>query len=195
MRCPECHERLLGDPERHGARCPYCREPLYRERRRRRRFRPDGQCAVHPDSRAVDTCPRCGNYVCEVCLTPWYYSRLCAACVEFLLERHQTGSEENRAHFQQALRAMILGAVSWGLVVMGLVLAGGGAEIKNIPIVVLGVFLVLPSPIASVLGLGQALAALRVRGDHLILATMGLILSGLHMGAIIGLVALAQLQT
>ena len=47
--------------------------------------------------------------------------------------------------------------------------------------------LIFASPLPSVLGLGQGIAALRARGDHMILATLGLVLCGLNVGVFIGL--------
>jgi hypothetical protein len=47
--------------------------------------------------------------------------------------------------------------------------------------------LMLGSTLPSAIGLGQGIAALRARGDHMILATLGLILCGLNVGVCIGL--------
>ena len=46
----------------------------------------------------------------------------------------------------------------------------------------------------SALGLGQATTAVRVRGNHLIMATIGLLLCGLHIGAMIGVLAFSVWQ-
>ncbi len=195
MRCPFCRERLSGRPERWGARCPWCREPLYEEedRPRRRRQEP-GQCAVHPDSAAYHTCGRCGNFMCQVCRTHWRHGWLCISCVNFLLEHKETAPGEAAAHLRGALIALVLGALSWFIVLGGVLLAVAGVETRNILLVGAGGLVLLASPVFSVLGVGQGLAALRLRGSHMILATMGLVLSGLHVGTIIGLLTFSLSQ-
>ena len=40
-------------------------------------------------------------------------------------------------------------------------------------------------------GIGQAVAVLRVRGNHMILATIGLVIGGLYVGLFIGLFAVS----
>jgi hypothetical protein len=194
-RCPSCRERLSGDLDRHGARCPYCREPLYEaDPHGPRRRREVGQCAVHPDNPAASTCQRCGNYVCEVCRTRWRERWLCAACVDRALDRKEAVPAEAAAHLRQALLALVLGAVSWGIILVGVLVATAAVSSKNIGLVVVASLVLLVSPVASILGLGQAVAALRTRGDHMILATIGLILSGLHVGSIVGLLTFSLSQ-
>ncbi len=189
--CPECGERLPADPDGTGARCPACREPLYDERPSRRRPAEDGQCAVHPGNAALGTCGRCGNYLCAVCRTRWRERWLCAACVDRALEHKEAVPAEASAHLRQALLALGLGVSSWGLFLLGVVFAAamnaGGAQAMMIP----AVMLIFASPLPSVIGLGQAIAAIRARGDHMILATLGLILSGLNVGVFIGLFSFA----
>ena len=54
--------------------------------------------------------------------------------------------------------------------------------------------LLLASPLPAVLGIGQGAAAIRARGDHMILATAGLLLSGLHVGVLVGMFTFAVWQ-
>jgi hypothetical protein len=49
------------------------------------------------------------------------------------------------------------------------------------------------APLPAFVGLGQAVAALRIRGNHLVVATIGLIMSGLQVGALIGLLTFSLL--
>jgi hypothetical protein len=193
-RCPACRERLSGDLERQGARCPYCGQPLYDTDPGGSRRREVGQCATHPDNPAVATCGRCGNYVCAVCRTRWRQRWLCAACVDRALEQKEAVPAEAAAHLRQALLALVLGGVSWGVVLLGLVVAAAAFDSKNFVLVGLAGLALLGSPVASVLGLGQAVAAIRTRGDHMILATVALILCGLHVGSIIGLITFSLKQ-
>src|SRR5690349_1142982 len=112
IRCPDCDERLPGDPDRYGARCPACREPLYDELPSRR-LRLDAQCAVHSNNVALGTCARCGNYLCVVCRTRWRERWLCAACVDLALERKEAVPALAAAHRRQAILGLVLGAGSW----------------------------------------------------------------------------------
>src|SRR6516164_4936315 len=140
VRCRECGERLSGDPDGYGARCPACREPLYEEPPGRRRDTEDGQCAVHPDNPALGTCGRCGNYLCAVCRTRWRDRWLCAACVDLALESKEAVPAEASAHLRQALLALVLGVVSWLIFVAGILLAGAGFNDDNKGLMILGGF-------------------------------------------------------
>jgi hypothetical protein len=42
-------------------------------------------CAVHPQASALDTCSRCGAYVCEACLELYGEQPFCAACAAKVL--------------------------------------------------------------------------------------------------------------
>jgi hypothetical protein len=197
MRCRECGERLPGDPERFGARCPACRAPLYgAPRPRRRDADDDSRCAVHPDNPALGTCGRCGNYVCETCRTRWGERWLCAACVDRALERKEAGPAEANAHLRQALLALGLGVASWTIFLLGALVAAGAAAGGSMGLVALAGLLVLVSPLPAVIGVGQGAAAIRARGDHMIVATLGLVLCGLNVGVLIGLLSFSiSLQT
>jgi hypothetical protein len=89
---------------------------------------------------------------------------------------------------------MICGVAAWGLMLAGLILflvamrngLGDPAVALLLPALV---FLAI-SPGCLVPGLGLGVAAIRTRGDHLVLATIGLVLSALMAGAMIGMVCL-----
>jgi hypothetical protein len=186
-RCYNCRERLPDDPESRGARCPSCGEPLVERRRRRRRA--DGDCAAHPDNPAVGTCRRCGNYVCDLCATDWRDRSLCPACVDRALEKGEAVPGEAAAHVRQALMALVLGASAWGALAVGFVILAVGVSAQNILLLLVGTLVIFSSPLPAVIGVGQAVSALRSRGDHMILATLGLFVSGLHVGALIGMMS------
>ncbi len=202
-KCPSCRAVLSGSREALGARCPRCREPLYEwhegaetSARATRPAEESGRCALHGSNAAVGTCQRCGNYLCAVCWTRWRKRSLCIACLERVLEANEAAPEEVRAHLRQAVLAVIFGLAAWGLALLAILLmagatAGGLEQEPNMGLIVVGFLLLLASPLPAVLGVGQGSAAIRIRGDHMILATAGLLLSGLHVGVFIGMFAFA----
>lgn len=196
-RCPTCRAWLDSDRERLGSRCPKCREPLYERPVRVRQEAEDGEghCLAHPDNVASGTCQRCGNFLCAVCRTRWRGQRLCLACVERALASRAASPEEERAHYLQALWSLICGLGGWAVGLLGVVLivmaVSGGPENSRFVAVVPGVLLLVGAPAFLIPGLGLGAAAIRTRGDHLILATAGLVLSALMAGAIIGMICLS----
>jgi hypothetical protein len=195
-RCPTCAARLSEDRERVGARCPSCRWPLYeRAGRLPRPVQPgEAACGVHPDSESIGTCGRCGNFLCETCRTRWEDSVLCAACVDRALKGGDVSPGQKREHSRQAALGFSGGVAAWlltGLVIGVLALLGSSAAGDKNPGVVLfamfGMLLLPIAVIAALLGLGFSAAAIRTRGESMILATLGLMLSGLHVGALVGM--------
>jgi len=197
LRCRYCGRTVRGDRDRVGARCPRCREPLYERSQPPKRISDDPDagdslCATHPGSVAIGTCQRCGNFMCAVCRTRWRQLVVCAACAGRALENMETAPEEARAHLCQAVLALVFGIAAWvvtGAAVFVAVLAIQGEE--SPAMVVLASLLLFGSPLLSVLGVGQGAAAVRARGDHMILATSGLLLSALQAGAIVGILLLS----
>jgi hypothetical protein len=190
-RCPSCEYPLPDDRERLGARCPRCRDPLYEPPGRTGRPVRLGEtaCAVHPQNEALGPCARCGSYLCEVCRSKWRDQILCAACVERALQAHEVAPEQVRTHFRQALLGAILGSAAW--VVVGLsfllyLLLGPAQGEPSLGLQLVLVFFALSAAVAALFGLGQAAAALLSRGGHTILATIGLLLSGLYLGLVVG---------
>ena len=187
--CPSCDYPLPYDRERIGARCPNCRDPLYEPPGRTSRPAREGEgaCALHAGREAVDTCGRCGNYLCEVCRTRWRDQILCAACVERALQSHEATPEQARAHTRQAIFGLVLGLSAWGIMLVAMLIAVVAVGLKTVPLILLAFLLIIGAPLVGVLGLGQAAAALRSRGRHMIAAVAGLLISGLFIGAFVGL--------
>lgn len=201
-RCRHCRRSVFGSREEIGSRCPYCRQPLYEGQARSRGDAPgdhDNQCAVHAANPALDTCQRCGNFVCSVCWTRWLGQAWCAACVERALEAQEATPEESRAHFRQALLSLVLGLVAWAAwllaaAMIAVAVARSDREELNVAVVGLAFFLLLFGTLPAVVGIGQGAAAIRTRGSHMILATTGLLLSGLNVAVLIGLLGLSVWQ-
>ena len=196
LRCRYCRQLVRGDRSRLGARCPRCREPLFERAQAPKRVsdEPDAGaslCATHPRNLAVGTCHRCGNFMCPVCWTRWRQTAICPVCAGRALESKEAAPEEARAHLRQALLAVLFGTGAWLLTLAAFVLMYLGMEgDENRPTIVLGGLLLIGSPLLAVLGVGQGAAAVRARGDHMIMATCGLLLSALQAGAVLGLLLL-----
>lgn len=193
-RCSACGQRVAGDREKVGARCPECRAPLYEEARDPHVLATFGQvgygamCAHHPTNGAVAACRRCGNFVCCVCWTRWEARPTCMTCVNRILAAKDTTPSEERAHFRQAILAIVFGVTAWLITLFAVILmALGAGKNFNEVLVGFGVLIMMVTPFPAVLGVGQGAAAIRSRGNHMILATIGLILSGVHTGIVIGL--------
>jgi hypothetical protein len=191
-RCPSCDYPLSDNRESVGARCPNCRDPLYEPTRPPRAVPPgEAACVVHPANEAGGTCARCGNYLCEVCRTRWREQLICTACIDRALEAKEAAPEQTRGHRRQAILGLVLGASAWVLGGLGFLLGVLIAKVSQQVLVVMGltVLFVLLCSVPALLGVGQAAAALRTRGDHMILATIGLVVGGLYVGLLLGAVA------
>jgi hypothetical protein len=137
--------------------------------------------------------------MCETCRTRWRDQILCAACVNRALEAREAAPEQSRSNFRQAFFALLLGVGAWVLGVLGfvavvvVVVAAGGrqtpAVLGGVGLIILVMF--LGGAVLAMFGMGQAVAVLRVRGGHMILATIGLTVGGLFVGMFIGLFALS----
>lgn len=192
LRCRTCRKRLRGERDDLGARCPHCRAPLFEPPHADDEPAPDGaHCAAHAANAAYATCQRCGNYVCDLCRSRWRDKWLCVGCVEHALAANEAAPEDIRTHLRQAVLSVLCGVASWSATLAALVLIvaalGDGADEPNVALAGLGGLLFLASPMPALVGVGQGAAAVRARGDHLILATAGLILSGLQTGVVVGL--------
>jgi hypothetical protein len=195
-----CGERVQGEADEIGARCPRCRLPLY-EDPRLAWGSPSGmadgsRCVAHPQNGAVGTCQRCGNFLCTVCRTRWRAQVVCIACVERALEAQEATPAEASAHFRQAILAVLFGAAAWLITLVGggMLAAGATGKEMNPVLVGFGFLILMVTPFPALLGVGQGAAAIRARGNHMILATIGLLLSGLHTGVLIGLFSMAVWQ-
>jgi hypothetical protein len=149
----------------------------------------EGACALHAGREAVGTCGRCGNYFCEVCRTRWREQILCIACAERALSSREATPEQARAHFRQALLGLLLGLVAWGVFILGIVLIAASVVANPPTVIILRLLVVLffiGAMLLAVIGTGHAVAALRTRGQHMILATIGLLISGLFLGVFLG---------
>lgn len=186
--CPSCDYPLPHDRDRLGARCPNCRDPLYEppSRTSRPARQGEGACALHDASEAVGTCRRCGNYFCEVCRTRWRDQLLCADCVERALESREATPEQARAHFRQALFGLVMGLGAWMVFFLGFLLAVVAAVAANPILLVLVVLFFVCAMLLAVVGTGHAVAAVRTRGQHMIMAVSALLIGGLFLGVFLG---------
>jgi hypothetical protein len=200
-RCPSCDYLLPGDRERMGARCPNCRDPLYEPPGRfGRPARPDeASCTAHPGTESVGLCSRCGNYLCEVCRCRWRDQTLCAACVNRALEGGEATPEADRGHFRLALWSTVFGGGAWLLgglafLFVGLVGSSVTSPEQAMMVILLFFFLSLAAGAVALFGVGLGTTALRGRGGHMVLASIGTILGGLFVGGLVGVFAFAIWQ-
>ncbi len=187
MRCPSCRERLPETPEesQQGARCPYCREPLF-EVGFERHGRDIGDCAVHRDNPAVGICDRCGNYICEVCRTRWRDRWLCSACVDTTLEHNEVQPAEASAHARQAILSLFLSGLSWVVFTGVLFILIAAVASNNLMAIGVASLVFLLTPLPAVVGVGMGMAAIRARGDYMLIATIGLVLGAVNVGMFVG---------
>jgi hypothetical protein len=198
IECRYCGEVFYADPERLGARCRRCREPLYERREAARdpsEPAPAGQCATHPRNPAVGTCQRCGTFMCAVCRTRWQERSLCPACALRAMEEKEVRPEDVKAHRRQATLAVVFGVSAWAMTLLGGLLLVIRGTSPTQPLIILASLLCLAAFLPAFFGIGQGAAAVRARGNRLILATFGLALSAAHVGLVFGLTLLALWKT
>jgi hypothetical protein len=142
----------------------------------------------------VGLCARCGNYLCEVCRSPWGNRVLCAACVDRALGARERAPDQDRSHLRQAWLALAFAAAAWAAGALAVPAAGlaaaGGDGRRTVLVAVLLLLVVAAGVLPAALGVGLAAAALRVPGGHRALATFGLVVGGLYVGVVLGLGAL-----
>ncbi len=192
-RCNNCRGQLGDDRDQMGARCPHCRCPLFERSRDPHQVEAGMSascpCTLHASNPAIGTCHRCGNFICTVCRTRWRNQVLCIACAERVLGSKETDTPDAQAHRRQAVLGLVFSGIAWAVAIFGFFLIGVGLSQGSAESVVFagfGMLILLVCPLPAILGLGQAAAAIRARGDHMILATVGLFLSGLNVGVMLG---------
>jgi hypothetical protein len=79
-----------------------------------------------------------------------------------------------------------------GVLLVAVAMGAGG---ENLGVLVMASLAILASVVPSVIGTGLGAAALYRRGNHMILATIGFLLSGVHIGALIGLLSFSFRNT
>jgi hypothetical protein len=203
-RCPSCEYPLPADRERLGARCPRCRDPIYEPGGRFPRVAAPGEatCAAHPASESVGVCNRCGAYVCEACRTMWRGQVVCVACLDKAFASGEATPEAARMHRRQGLLALGFGLGAWllsglaagGLYLTGAALTNPSASEGQVGLLVAVLALFVAAGFVALFGVGHSSAALRSRGGPMALAGVGLVLSGLYLGILIGLSAFSVWQ-
>jgi hypothetical protein len=134
--------------------------------------------------------------MCETCRTRWRGVVLCAACVERALRAGDAAPESSRQHARHAAYGFAGGVTAWALTgavvgILALLAAKARSQETALLIAAFALLLLLAAVVVALLGLGCSAAALRTRGDGMMLATFGLLLSGLHVGALVGLLLLS----
>jgi len=203
LECRHCGETFREDPEKIGARCVRCRLPLYDRSealRREENLSKDAMCGKHPLSAAIGACQRCGGPYCALCRTRWREQTVCLTCAEGTLEELQKGPREMPAQTRRAVGALLLGVMAWAVAVATGFLPWLGypflaltlGQARDAGALMLGM-VTLATLVPALFGVGQAAAAIRMRGQ-LLLATAGLCLCGAHLGTMVGLLILPAVR-
>lgn len=196
IECPYCYRVFRQPPEKLGARCPKCRMPLYEDPTKRRRTpeRDCGPCVQHPDTPSITQCVRCGSPMCQVCRTRWHEEPVCPNCVDLSLGEDEASPLEAQMQSKQAWVGMVMALFGWMALVMTLgplaTFHQAQQDPVGKPILFMTWLFFLGSFVPAVFGLGNTLAALRLRGEHAKLALAGLVCAGTHLGLAIGIVVI-----
>lgn len=193
IECPSCFRVFRQAPEKLGARCPKCRMPFYEDPSKRRKT-PDkdyGPCTQHPESASVALCSRCNAPVCQSCRTRWHEEIVCPQCVDLSLADDEPSPLEAQMQGKQAWISMILAASGWLLLLMTfapLSTFHQGTVAPTIRFVTYSLF--LGSLMPAAFALGFAIAGVRLRGSHGVLATCALVTAGCQLGLTFGIIVL-----
>jgi uncharacterized membrane protein len=129
--------------------------------------------------------------MCQTCRTRWHEEPVCPKCVDESIADDEPSPRESQLQSKQAWVSVILGFVAWMALLMTLAPLSSfhQAPVRGI-IVFMTFFLYFISFVPAVFGLGHAMSALRLRGDHAKLATTGLVTTGSQLGIAIGVLVL-----
>jgi hypothetical protein len=139
---------------------------------------------------SVGVCLRCGNYVCETCRTRWRGQILCADCINRALLTREAAPGQLGEQRREALVALTFGVAAWLLAGLALFVLDrfDQASARAGVIASFVVFLIVAgNTLLAGVGVGHALAALRGGGPFRMLALIGLVVSGLYVGVVLGL--------
>ena len=196
LECPHCYRIFRANPDKLGARCPKCRQPLFeRAPKRRPTDRDLGLCSRHPESQAVAKCARCAKLMCIACRTRWHDDATCPECIERAISADEPSAQETQRQQRHAWTGLILAIIGWFTALcvfwplVSLHSSAGAGSWANLW-VHLGAFFFFSSFVPALIALGQCAAALRLRGPQKPLATCGLVASGLQLGLLVAIVVL-----
>ena len=193
IECPFCYRVFRQPPEKLGARCPKCKMPLYEDPTKRRNSpeKDFGPCLQHPETATVAKCSRCDQPVCQACRTRWHQEIVCPQCVDNSVADDEPSPQEAQMQTKQAWFSVIFAVSGWTVLLLTL---APYSSFQQLPVTstikILTYFLFLGSFVPAIFGLGYAVAAVRLRGDHIKLATCGLVSAGSQLGLAIGVIIL-----
>ena|ERR1043165_377124 len=193
IECPYCYRVFRQAPEKMGARCPKCKMPLYEDpsKRRKNAEKDYGPCSQHPDAAGIAKCIRCNALLCQSCRTRWQNEIVCPRCVEHSIADDEASPQEAQLQTKQAWMGVILALTGWMLLLMTIAPYTTFHQQSVMKIMIFGTYLFfLGSFIPAIFGLSHAIGAIRLRGDHMKLATCGLVAAGSHLGLALGIIIL-----
>ncbi|MBI2806148.1 MAG: hypothetical protein HYX68_14295 [Planctomycetes bacterium] len=193
IECPYCYRVFRQPPEKLGARCPKCKMPLYEDpaKRKKNPEKDYGPCVQHPEAQSVARCSRCDTPMCQTCRTRWHEEPVCPRCVDESIADDEPSPREAQLQTKHAWTGVILAFTGWMLLLLTLAPLSMFNPGPVKPIILFSTyFLALGSFLPAIFGLGYAASAIRLRGDHGKLATIGLASAGSQLGLALGIFVL-----
>lgn len=191
LECPYCFRVFRTSPEKLGARCPKCRMPLFEGAARRRRPEKEvGDCALHAGTPALTKCERCDRAMCGTCRTRWQDEAVCTTCVDESLALDEPSPQEGQRQHRMAWMSVGFAGAAWFVLLMTLWPLSTFHDPAGAHRTYLGGFFYFSSFVPALFALGQAAAAVRLRGETTTIALIGLIASGSQLGLMLGLLTL-----
>jgi hypothetical protein len=129
-----------------------------------------------------------------VCRTRWRDRWLCAACVDSALEKNEVQPAEASAHARQAILSLFLSGLSWVAFVGVIIIVVAALASNNFVAVGFAGLVFFLTPLPAVIGIGLGMAAIRTRGDYMLIATIGLVLGCVNVGMFIATLTLSFAQ-
>jgi hypothetical protein len=193
IECPYCYRVFRQPPEKLGARCPKCRMPLYEDPAKRKKSpeKDYGACAQHPEAASITRCSRCETPICQACRTRWHEESVCPKCVDESIADDEPSPREAQLQTRHAWISVLLGLGAWIVMFMTLAPLSTFPQKPVVSIILfLTYFFFFSSFLPGAFGLGHAVSAIRLRGDHGKLATVGLVGAGSQLGVALAIIVL-----
>jgi hypothetical protein len=148
-------------------------------------------CLVHPHNHAIGTCRRCQQPFCDICRSAWRDEIVCLACLNQLISGADARPGEARMQKRQAIRSLTLAVLGWSIFLVSAGMVWSMREGRgDRDFAVLTLMTLLASFVPALFSLGQSVANIRSRGQHVVLSTWSLVIASLQLGLLISVILL-----